>query len=119
MPCVFVLTEEEEQRTTKWHKTESVFDRRLVVVNARPQMQLVGRGAPTAIPDYSQTEQTQHMCLLPVVQAGAMRPLTAEQALAAAASGTAIVRAQCERAGVPSGDLPQARALSSDEWVTT
>lgn len=101
MPCVFVLAEEEEPRTAKWHKSESVFDRRLVVANTRPRMQLVGRDAPTPIPDYSQAEQTQHMCVLPVVQAGAMRPLTAEHALAAAANGMAIVRARCEHAGVP------------------
>ena len=88
-------------QTIKCNKTESVCDTRLVVANERPSMQLAGRSASSTIPDYSQTDQMRHMCLLPVVHAGSMRPLTAEQALAAAASGTAIVCAQCKRAGVP------------------
>ena len=50
---------------------------------------------------YCTSIDVQRMWLLPVVQAGAMRWLSAEQAVVAAASGTAIGRAQYSRAAVP------------------
>ena len=93
-------------KTLKSQKTESV------VASTRTCPQPASRGAPitSEMPNYSQTGQ---MWLLPVVQADAMRPLTPEQALAAAASGTAIVRADCARAAMPAAqplDFPRARA---------
>lgn len=102
MLCISVLAEEDVPWTIQSNKTEPLFDTRLAVASAWPAAQLVGRGVPTVIPDYaqtadySQTEPPQPTCmrLLPVVQAGMMRPLSAEQALVAAASGTAIARAE-------------------------
>ena len=86
------------QTIKKSNKTEMLFDAQLAVANAQPAFQLVSRGAPSSsvIPDYAQTEQRTCMRLLPVMQAGMMRPLSAEQALAAAASGsrTAIARTE-------------------------
>ena len=96
-----MLAEEEVAQTMKWNKIEAVFDKRLVVASAQPSTHPTSRGAPIVLPDYSQTDQTQRMWLLPVVQAGAMRWLSAEQAVVAAASGTAIGRAQYSRAAVP------------------
>ena len=100
------LAEEDVPRTIQSNKTEPLFDTQLEVASAWPATQLVGRGAPSVIPNYaqttdfsqSQTEQPMSMRLLPDVQAGMIRPLSAEQALVAAASGTAIARAECGRA---------------------
>ena len=64
MLCVIVWAEKEVPTTIKWQKTESVFDKRLDMANARPSMQLAGRGALSVIPDYAQTDQTRRMWLL-------------------------------------------------------
>lgn len=87
--------------TLKAHKIWPVFDTPLV---APTSAQLTNSSLPIVLPDYSQGSHPRRMpVVLPVVQADSMQLLTAEQALAAAANGTAIVRTACVRAIGDSG----------------
>ena len=91
---------EDEPLTQKAFKTELVFDTQLVAANALVSVPLTKHNSPS-VPYYSQDgTSVRRMWLLPVVQASAMRPLTADQALTAAASGVSIVRASVARTAV-------------------
>ena len=83
--------------TLKVQKTEPVQDVPLSVASVRVSQRLTNAtdgDSPMTIPDYLQDSHSRRMWGLPVVHPGSMQ-LTAEQALAAAASGCAVVHAVC------------------------
>ena len=98
---VIRLAENEEPLTIKWQKTETLFDTRIAAADDSLIFSTSTERNDwlPSIPNYSYA-LTQINVQVPVVQVGAMQRLTADQALAAAASGTAIVRASCSHAAV-------------------
>ena len=94
--CVLsLLAEEEVPLTLKSQKTERLFDSPFVTIDAPLSAQLSNSSLLISLPDYSQGGLYPRR--LPVLHAGSVQLLSAEQALAAAADGTAIARAVCVR----------------------
>ena len=90
-----MLAEEEMPWTLKLQKTEPVLD---VPTSVSKKLTSATDGdLPTSMMIGAQGSHPRNMWELPVVHASSMQLLTVEQALAAAASGSAVVHAICTR----------------------
>ena len=80
----------------KSHKTKGVFSGCLLLASPQDTTLQASHDVSVSMPHNLQTTLMQRTWRLPVVQAN-VRPLSVEQALAAAANGAAVVRAICTR----------------------
>ena len=85
-----MLADEEMPCTLRVQKTMQVSS---TCVSAVDERHTDGATRPVTIPDYLQNSHSRCEWELPVVHPSSMQLLTAEQALAAAASGSAVVHA--------------------------